>query len=352
MPAPTSAPPRIGEKPKNKGFAYVDFDSAEALQAALELTETPMGDSARKVLIKRAESFDGRPDEHASAAAAKGSAGGRVELSKANTQKPPSKRVFVGNLGFDTTKEDLESHFGQCGTVTDVHMATFEDSGKCKGFAWVTFETTEASGAAVRGWIMKKDGEDDSDSGSDSEGDDDAMKKLKEAGYTEEDLKFDKEAQYIFKQKQKQKQKKRKPKRLQKWFVNKLYGRMLRCEFAEDPTTRYNKRFGKDAKGKEDRESGAERGGEDSGDVELGDVNDATPATTITATAPATAAVAAGSKSGLPPTSHERRREVRKAKKEYGKVDARTIAPGAALANAPRASGAIVSAKGTKITFD
>ncbi len=40
--------------------------------------------------------------------------------------------------------------------------------------------------------------------------------------------------------------KRRKPR---KWTVNKLAGRVLRCEFAEDPALRYRKRFGKKREG-------------------------------------------------------------------------------------------------------
>jgi len=47
--------------------------------------------------------------------------------------------------------------------------------------------------------------------------------------------------------------KKRKPR---KWTVNKLAGRLLRCEFAEDPALRYRKRFGK-------KREGADEAGDD-----------------------------------------------------------------------------------------
>lgn len=162
--------------------------------------------AGRKVLIKNAKSFEGRPDvSNADKEAAKVSG------------KAPSKRVFVGNLGFDVGKEDLERHFGRCGEVEGIHVATFEDSGKCKGYAWVTFETIEAASAAVKGWVDVTNGvKEESDEDSDAE---------------------------------------QQPKKRRIW-VNKIEGRKLRCEFAEDPTVRYHKRFGKGKRDGETTEAG------------------------------------------------------------------------------------------------
>ncbi|KAF2436600.1 hypothetical protein EJ08DRAFT_153305 [Tothia fuscella] len=304
MPAPNpraNATPRPGEaKQQNKGFAYVDFDSPEGLEEALKISETAMDSTHRKVLIKNSNSFEGRPEPKP---AGEGETK-RTDL-KVNSSKPPSKRIFVGNLGFDTTKQDLEEHFGQCGAVVDVHMATFEDSGKCKGFAWVTFDSEDASTSAVNGYIYKKpadlESDDDEDEASEEEGSDAKGKK---------------------------KAKKVKP---HKWYVNKLQGRMLRCEFAEDPQTRYKKRYGKDAPSKKGEEVNVETG--------QGEVDENT---TAAAERPAKAAS----------TPHDRRREARRAQNNFHKVDARTIKPGAALAHAQRATGAIVEGTGSKISFD
>ncbi len=178
---------RIGSKSQNKGFAYVDFSTPEAQRNALQLSEKLLG--GRRVLIKSSKDFEGRPD--------------KSRTEQHSSEKPPSKRVFIGNLGFDTTKEDLENHFQTCGTVTNIHMATFEDSGKCKGFAWIEFEEVASAAAAVRGWVESSTAEEVSQS------------------------------KRSFKSRQ---------------WVNMIGGRKLRAEFAEDKTTRYNKRYGKDAR--------------------------------------------------------------------------------------------------------
>lgn len=218
---------------QNKGFAYVDFSTEKALQEALGLSEQLL--TGRRVLIKNAKSFEGRPDKPQDQGSANASA---------KSGNPPSHRIFVGNLSFDVTKEALEEHFGQCGTVTNVHMATFQDTGKCKGYSWVEFEEIAAAEAAVKGFIMVgEEDEEDSDESPSSESEESDTKK-----------------------KRKSKRKQSKPHRRKVW-VNQLLGRRMRMEFAEDATTRYNKRFGKGSEDrKKDQSAGADGSGEQSED--------------------------------------------------------------------------------------
>lgn len=170
-------------KPQNKGFAYIDFVDEKTMKRALELSEKLL--DGRRVLIKDANNFEGRPEKKA---------------AKEDELKAPSRKIFVGNLGFDTSVEELERHFEACGTIQKIHMATFEDTGKCKGYAWVEFEQLSAAQTAMRGWVETKAHQD-------------AVKLSKK-----------------------------------RVWLQKLNGRALRMEFAEDATTQYHKRHGKDAK--------------------------------------------------------------------------------------------------------
>lgn len=185
---------------QSKGFAYVDFTTSDAVQQAIGLSEQLL--YGRRVLIKDATDFAGRP------APDSGKNSGTSEGAK-QSRNAPSQKIFVGNLAFDVAKERLEEHFGRCGPISTVHMATFEDSGKCKGYAWVEFEAVESAEAAVRGSVMVPD--------------EDAIEEPDD-------------------EKDNRKQK------MKKIWVNRLLGRTLRREFAEDPTTRYQKRFGKEGK--------------------------------------------------------------------------------------------------------
>lgn len=255
-------------KAQNKGFAYVDFAHPNALKEAMGLNEQMF--MGRRVLIKNAKSFEGRPE--------KPQDDGQGSKTAAASGQTPSRRIFVGNLGFDVTKETLEEHFGQCGTLAHLHMATFQDTGKCKGYAWVEFEDIAAAEAAVKGYVMVNEEEDEEESDSDSDSDVENRNRSKP----------------------------KKPKQRRVW-VNQLMGRRMRMEFAEDPTTRYKKRFGKEGEGK--------AGGEQSEAVEED--------TTGGQSAPA------------------RPKKVRKP--EYSRYDEGTV---------QKLSGAIVEGQGKKVTFD
>ncbi len=59
-------------------------------------------------------------------------------------------KMYVGNLSFDTTKQELESLFSEHGAVTDVHMPTDRDTGRPRGFAFVTMDSAEAMESAIK----------------------------------------------------------------------------------------------------------------------------------------------------------------------------------------------------------
>src|SRR4051812_28029175 len=62
-----------------------------------------------------------------------------------------SNKLFVGNLSFDTTENDLQDLFEKFGPVTEVNLITDRMSGRSRGFAFVTMATDEGAQAAVSG---------------------------------------------------------------------------------------------------------------------------------------------------------------------------------------------------------
>jgi RNA recognition motif-containing protein len=60
-------------------------------------------------------------------------------------------RLYVGNLSYDTTEEDLRKAFGQHGTVESVSVVTDKYTGKSKGFAFVEMSSKEEAEAAKAG---------------------------------------------------------------------------------------------------------------------------------------------------------------------------------------------------------
>ena len=58
-----------------------------------------------------------------------------------------SKKIYVGNLSFRTTEEELTSLFEQMGAVESVSIITDRDSGRSKGFGFVVMEEEGANKA-------------------------------------------------------------------------------------------------------------------------------------------------------------------------------------------------------------
>ena len=61
-----------------------------------------------------------------------------------------SKRLFVGNLSFQTSENDVTNAFGQCGTVESVAIITDRSSGRSKGFGFVVMDEEGADTAISR----------------------------------------------------------------------------------------------------------------------------------------------------------------------------------------------------------
>lgn len=61
----------------------------------------------------------------------------------------PNNKLYVGNLSFKTTEDELRAAFGQFGAVTDVYVAMDKMTGRPRGFAFVTMGTPEEAKTAA-----------------------------------------------------------------------------------------------------------------------------------------------------------------------------------------------------------
>ena len=391
--------PDGGEKGKaqNRGFAYVDFETPEAVFEALQLSEMIL--EGRRVLIKDANNFEGRPnvvdEEEVANNSGNGAAAswkGKSSSGNASSNSTPallakSKRIFVGNLPFDATAEDLERLYAKCGgKITHCQVATFEDSGKCKGYAWVEFDGVEAAEGAKRGWmdVFEKDEGEDEDTEEEENGGDPSPSENNDnnthvdtgTSATHDDT-AEQDQSSISSSKpmppssnlassssstrapytpplqtpQPNSNTRRKGTK-RRVFMNRLHGRPLRVEYAEDKLSRYKKRYGKggtarNGNNRADALGEVQGGKEERGQIGDDDGNEDTVQDRIDA-----AGKGKGDSRGEErPRSRIERKYGDAARKNEKNFDARTIKPGAALANAPRHSGAIVEGKGRKIVF-
>jgi cold-inducible RNA-binding protein len=62
-----------------------------------------------------------------------------------------SNKLFVGNLSFNTTENELQDAFAAHGTVTETNLMMDRMSGRPRGFGFVTMSTAEEAQKAIAG---------------------------------------------------------------------------------------------------------------------------------------------------------------------------------------------------------
>jgi cold-inducible RNA-binding protein len=62
-----------------------------------------------------------------------------------------SNKLYVGNLSFNTTENDLQDAFAAFGTVTEANLMMDRTTNRSRGFAFVTMSTDEEAQKAIAG---------------------------------------------------------------------------------------------------------------------------------------------------------------------------------------------------------
>lgn len=67
-------------------------------------------------------------------------------------------KLYVGNLSFDTTENDIQDMFAACGPVSEVNLIMDRMTNRPRGFAFVTMATPEGAEAAIAEFAGKNVG--------------------------------------------------------------------------------------------------------------------------------------------------------------------------------------------------
>ena len=66
--------------------------------------------------------------------------------------------IYVGNMSYDTTENDLREAFAAFGEVTEVNVIMDRETGRPRGFAFIEMSNDEEGKAAIEGLNLKKVG--------------------------------------------------------------------------------------------------------------------------------------------------------------------------------------------------
>ncbi|KAF9945088.1 hypothetical protein BGZ65_011193 [Modicella reniformis] len=120
---------------RSKGFAYVEFATAEGANAALALAGKEIDGRAIRVDLSETRS--------------KKEGGGKSFDKPAQAQNEATDTLFVGNLSFHASEDDIRGAFAECGEIISIRLPTDRETGKPKGFGYVQFSSIDEAKAAI-----------------------------------------------------------------------------------------------------------------------------------------------------------------------------------------------------------
>jgi len=114
---------------KSRGFGFVTFSSLAAMENCFE--NQPHTIDGKKVDLRKAgETGSNR--------------GVNTGVKGYDPEARELKKLFVGSLEFSTTEDEINEYFSKYGDIVSVSISKFPDSGKSRGFAFVTFQSAKA----------------------------------------------------------------------------------------------------------------------------------------------------------------------------------------------------------------
>lgn len=126
---------RMTQKPR--GFAFVDMNTVEEMEAAISAVDGTELEN-RSVRVMKSINKDEMGERKASAPK-------RERTSSAAPGGPPkgAKKIYVGNIPFSVTKEELVDLYSEHGEVVDVYIPPNPETGEGRGFAFVTMKEAD-----------------------------------------------------------------------------------------------------------------------------------------------------------------------------------------------------------------
>jgi len=140
--------PTDRETKRPRGFGFVTFANRPDAEDAISKMEGAQLDGRTIRVSESKPRGEGSSDNPRSGGSAQGGRGGGGGFNSSNRTEV---KLYVGNLSFDSTEDSVRSFFEQYGTVTDCFLPTDRDTGKPRGFAFVTMSAADAETAVRKG---------------------------------------------------------------------------------------------------------------------------------------------------------------------------------------------------------
>ena len=136
-----------------RGFGFVTFADRAAAEAAISKMDQSQLDG-RTIRVNESKPRGEGPADRGGGRADAGPGG----VGGFNPQGREEVKLYVGNLSFETTEDSVRGMFEKYGQVTDCFLPTDRDSGRVRGFAFVTMPAKEAEEACEKVNGLEVDG--------------------------------------------------------------------------------------------------------------------------------------------------------------------------------------------------
>ena len=120
--------PRWQDSGKPRGYAHIDFNTVEETQAALKLNGSDLLGRYLKIAV----------------------ANDRRKINTVGPRPKGCKTIFVKNLPYDVTEEDVKKVFRIFGVVNYVRLPRWNHTGRLKGIGYVEFKREDSAEIAVK----------------------------------------------------------------------------------------------------------------------------------------------------------------------------------------------------------
>jgi nucleolin len=124
---------------KSKGYGYVDFQTQAALDKALAKGDVNL--DGRPLRLDHANAKPNRQQNSPGGSSRGGGGGGRGRGRSASPS--PSPTLFIGNLSYDATEDNVRAALGGAGDIKSVRII------QNKGFGYVEFDEVESASRAI-----------------------------------------------------------------------------------------------------------------------------------------------------------------------------------------------------------
>jgi len=131
--------PTIYTSGRPKGFAFVRFADQKGRDEALTLNQTNMLNRTIGVRINKGRAIKTSSRDY-----------NRTRHDGLSEKPERCTTIFVGNLPWDTTEDDLQEQFEDCGKITSARIVKQTYTGRSRGFGYVEFQDEASVDTAVQ----------------------------------------------------------------------------------------------------------------------------------------------------------------------------------------------------------